>query len=190
MNKTVAIALGLGGLAALVLAGGSGAATPSSPTPPSPGPTPPQKLPITVGPTLNLKNPSGQPANNNLLNVLPIPVPGVTPVTPVTPTPGSGGIPATARQTAAFNMAAAIQGNGYRQSDQAIYTAYQAAAGLTTDGFPGANTMNTLASDLQGFGQAWPFVDGYTATTVVVYPWSSSGTYDGTNAPPAAEWNR
>jgi hypothetical protein len=166
MNKSGIVVLGVAAVGALVLFAGSSKAAPSPQPQPTPGPTPPGKLNIVVNPIQPI-----QP-------------------TPTPPTPPTPGTPQTARQTAAFNVSAAIGGNGYRQSDQAIYSAYQAAAGLTADGFPGTNTMNALASDLQSFGQAWPFVDGFTGDNVVVYPWLSTGNYDGTNAPPAAEWNR
>ncbi len=116
-------------------------------------------------------------------NVLPPgpPAPGPTPTTPV--------------QLAAFNMAAALQSSGYRMADQAIYKAFQTAAGLTADGFPGTNTMNALATALQSFGSQWPFNDGSTAAQIVVYPWNttcSSGSgaacYNGSDAPPLSEW--
>ena len=51
--------------------------------------------------------------------------------------------------------------------------------------------MTQLGAALQSFGAAYPFVDGYTGKTIVVYPWLASvGTYDGINAPTSAEWNR
>jgi murein L,D-transpeptidase YcbB/YkuD len=118
----------------------------------------------------------------NQINPAPTPTPtppGTTPGTPTTPV-----------QVAANNMAVALQSNGYRLSDQAIYKAFQAAQGLTQDGFPGTNTMNALQSVMQSYGATWPFTDGYTTNTIVVYPWSASGTYDGVNAPTSAEWNR
>jgi hypothetical protein len=112
--------------------------------------------------------------------------PGTTP-----PAPGAGPSPTTPLQTAAYNMAVALQSNGYRQSDQSIYEAFQTAAGLSpVDGFPGTGTMAALGAALQSFGSPYPFVDGYTAQTIVVYPWSAAGGYNGTTAPPAAEWNR
>jgi peptidoglycan hydrolase-like protein with peptidoglycan-binding domain len=101
-------------------------------------------------------------------------------------------------QQAAAQMALAIQQNGYRLSDQATYQAFQTAAGLTADGFPGTNTMNALSAQLQALGMSLgQLINGYTGQPVVVYQWlttCSTGTgdqcYNGTDAPTFAEWNR
>jgi hypothetical protein len=100
-------------------------------------------------------------------------------------------------------MATAIAQNGYRKSDQGLYTAFQSAAGLSpADGFPGTHTMTALGATLQQLGMTLgQLTDGYTGQPVATYVWSSSykgmdcnanpiPCYDGVNAPPWAEWNR
>jgi hypothetical protein len=81
-------------------------------------------------------------------------------------------------------MNAALNAHGYKQRDQAIYKAFQGAAGLAPpDGFPGTHTMTVLQSVLQSAG--------IPIANVHVYPWHSApGTsgYDGQNAPTLAEW--
>ncbi len=103
------------------------------------------------------------------------------------------------QQVAASKMADALIRNGYRTSDQAIYQAFQSAAGLSpTDGFPGTHTMTALDTTLRQMGAAVSMiVDGYTGQQIVVYQWlttCSTGTgdqcYNGTDAPTFAEWNR
>ena len=104
---------------------------------------------------------------------------------------GGGGGPTTPLQQAAYAMTVALQSNGYRQSDQQIYKDFQTAAGLTADGFPGTNTMNALQAALNFPNSGgYPFADGYTGNTIVVYPWAPTGAYDGQNAPPSVEWQR
>lgn len=171
MNKGVAIVIGVVAVGALAaLAGGASAAPgqPSAPPAPKPNPLSPVIPPPLV---LNLKNQS-QPQP-----------------TPPTPTP-SGPAPSTPLQLAAFNLLQAINGNGYRQSDQDVYRSFQAQAGLTADGFPGTSTMNAAKSALASFGLTDLGTDGYTGDPIVFYPWLSGPGYDGTNAPTAAEWNR
>lgn len=87
----------------------------------------------------------------------------------------------TPLQTAAVLMNNALGDRGYRKSDQPLYRAFQRAAGLGSDGFPGRGTMSALTRTLAGMGVA--------TAAVPVYPWSSRGAYDGKNAPPAAQWN-
>jgi hypothetical protein len=118
-----------------------------------------------------------------------------SPALPPNPTPGpSGPTPTTPVQIAAQNMAVALQSNGYRMADQSVYQAFQTAAGLNADGFPGTGTMTALGNALKSYGATYPFNDGYTGQPIVVYPWlaagkgGDSGQYDGVNAPPQAEW--
>jgi peptidoglycan hydrolase-like protein with peptidoglycan-binding domain len=80
-------------------------------------------------------------------------------------------------------MNAALGAHGYKQADQPLYKAFQAAARLTADGYPGTGTMTALASVLQGMG--------VPMAPVRVYPWHSKPGmtgYDGVNAPTVAEW--
>jgi murein L,D-transpeptidase YcbB/YkuD len=106
--------------------------------------------------------------------------------------------PVTPPQVAAVAMATAIAQNGYRLSDQGLYRAFQSAAGLTADGFPGTNTMNALSATLGQLGMTLGQLnDGFTNRPVVVYAWlttCSTGTgdqcYNGSDAPTFAEWNR
>ena len=81
---------------------------------------------------------------------------------------------------AATAMNQALAAHGYKRADQGIYKGYQSLAGLVVDGFPGTNTINSLRATLQAAGMQ--------LANVRVYPWLSSGTYDGTNAPTWAEW--
>jgi hypothetical protein len=84
-------------------------------------------------------------------------------------------------QAAATAMNNALLAHGYRMSDQPLYMAFQTQEGLTADGFPGTNTMTALKDVL--------FTMGVEIAPVTVYPWLSSGGYDGTNAPPLSQWN-
>ena len=119
----------------------------------------------------------------------PPPPPVVPPPAPPVPgqPPAPPAIPLTPLQAAAMAMNDALAHNGYRQSDQPLYKAFQHAnnpAGVP-DGFPGTNTMHALASVLATIPAP--------IANVTVYPWHSmpglSG-YDGHNAPTLAEWQR
>ena len=77
-------------------------------------------------------------------------------------------------------MASALAAHGYRQVDMPLYMAFQRAAGLTADGYPGPSTMGALKNALTAAGIPMP--------NVLVYPWRSTGAYDGVNAPTAAQW--
>jgi Putative peptidoglycan binding domain len=104
------------------------------------------------------------------------PSPPAAAVSPVsTSTPAQ-----TPLQVAALAMNEALKAHGYRKADQALYVAFQKAAGLGADGFPGTHTMTSLSSALSTMGQ--------TIAPVKVYPWSATGAYDGVNAPTQAEW--
>lgn len=97
---------------------------------------------------------------------------------PVAPAP----VPATSNvMQAAQAMNAALLARGYKQADQPVYKAFQRAANLPTDGFPGLHTMAVLAQVLKGGA-------GQTIAPVKQYPWSTTGPYDGVNAPTQAEW--
>jgi hypothetical protein len=94
-------------------------------------------------------------------------------------------------QQAALAMRNALVAHGYKKADQALYVAFQSAAGLSpADGFPGAGgTMPKLDQVLATFGSSLPA--GFPR-----YPWHSrtpsgaTGTaaYDGVNAPTWATW--
>jgi hypothetical protein len=86
-----------------------------------------------------------------------------------------------ARLDAAVAMNDALAAHDYNKADQPLYMAYQLAAGLRSDGFPGQGTMTPFFADLKNAGIA--------PADVTVYPWRSSGAYDGTNAPASATWN-
>lgn len=93
--------------------------------------------------------------------------------------------PTTPRQVAAVAMVNELNRvGGFREYDQPIYKAYQSAAGLTVDGFPGTHTMNSLFTDAAALGIDPP--------PVPVFAWKArTGTlqdYDGVNAPLASEW--
>ena len=80
-------------------------------------------------------------------------------------------------------MNSALIAHGYKRTDMPLYAAFQRAAGLSADGFPGTRTMNALQGVLSGIG--------VPMAPVKIYPWHSMpGTsgYDGVNAPTLAEW--
>jgi hypothetical protein len=83
-------------------------------------------------------------------------------------------------QASAIAMNNALLAHGYKQADQGLYRAFETAAGLTPDGFPGTNTMGKLQQVLSAAG--------VQMAPVKIYPWLASGTYDGVNAPTMAEW--
>jgi murein L,D-transpeptidase YcbB/YkuD len=106
------------------------------------------------------------------------------PVAPPAPAQPAGPVLSPLQQAAA-NMNAALAASGYRKSDQPTYKAFQHAAGMTADGYPGPHTMSALATTLQSAGM--------TIAPVHVYPWhaaAGNSGYDGVNAPTLAEWNR
>jgi hypothetical protein len=99
------------------------------------------------------------------------------------PTPAPTPAVLSVLQGTARAMNLALLAHGYKQADQPIYQAFQRAAGLGADGFPGRTTMGHLQSVLAGMGTV--------IAPVRVYPWRSMPGltgYDGTNAPTQAEW--
>ena len=115
----------------------------------------------------------------------PMPVPsilgGTTPVKPMAPQPASPPTVAPIQQMAAVAMNAALAAHGYKKADMSLYMAFQRAAGLIVDGLPGESTMRKLGEVLVGAN--------VNMADVHVYPWHSTGAYDGSNAPTAQEWN-
>lgn len=83
------------------------------------------------------------------------------------------------RLDAAIAMNDALAAHGYNVGDQGLYRAYESAAGLKPDGYPGQGTITKLFADLAAAGIAH--------AAVAVYPWKK-GAYDGVNAPPSSEW--
>lgn len=116
------------------------------------------------------------------------PGPGPSPGPAPGPSPSPSQAPTTPLQVAAYNMNVALESNGYRALDAAIYKAFQSAAGLTADGYPGANTMNALAAAVQSYGDMSPIIDGSTGSPIVVYQWVSGGGWGNGNAPPTSVW--
>ncbi len=96
------------------------------------------------------------------------------------PAPATPGATASGVLAAAIAMNNALSSRGYKQADQGLYRAFQSAAGLTADGFPGQGTMSALQNALAPSGIA--------LAAVKIYPWASAGAYDGVNAPTLAEW--
>jgi LPXTG-motif cell wall-anchored protein len=82
-------------------------------------------------------------------------------------------------QTAAA-MNDALIAHGYRQSDTAVYVAFQTAVGEGPDGYPGPDTMYQLQAVLGGMH--------VKPANVPIYPWDAKGGYDGVNAPTSAQW--
>jgi hypothetical protein len=90
---------------------------------------------------------------------------------------------------AAVNMQNAINNaGGFRDVDMPIYEAFQQAAGLTVDGFPGPNTIQALAQNLAA--QGLQIVQSAYRSDGTPYPWvgNSCANYDGTNAPALSQW--
>jgi hypothetical protein len=112
------------------------------------------------------------------------PAPAIIPATYVqAPSPMMQSAPpgASALQSAAVAMNNALILHGYRLYDQAIYKAFQRAAGSSVpDGFPGTSTMGKLQSALSTLG--------LPLANVPIYPWKATGGYDGKNAPLASDW--
>jgi|HubBroStandDraft_5_1064220.scaffolds.fasta_scaffold62605_2 hypothetical protein len=135
----------------------------SASSPPAAAPAPASTT-VTIGPAVD---------------VVPIPQPAATPQV-FTPSPV---------QSAAIAMATALTsrasdgttGGPYRKRDVPVYKAFQAAAGLAADGYPGTGTMTMLDAILS---QA-----GVPAPSVPIYPWKSAGGWNHPNAPTSAEWN-
>lgn len=108
------------------------------------------------------------------------PAPGIANLQPSPSLPSAP--PGASRvQVAAVAMNNALLTAGYRKRDQSTYKAFQSAAGLGADGFPGPGTMGKLTAALNTMGMP--------LAPVTIYPWRSSGAYDGVNAPPSAQWN-
>lgn len=106
---------------------------------------------------------------------------GKVPVKSLTAQAPSAPIDNTSQQMAAVAMNTALESHGYKKADMPLYMAFQRAAGLAVDGNPGTNTMNKLGQVLVGAG--------VNMANVHIYPWHSTGAYDGVNAPTAQEWN-
>ena len=111
----------------------------------------------------------------------PVPPPGVNPAPPIPVQPPVPPSPAPVVQSAAVAMNTALGTHGYKQTDMPLYMAFQRTAGLTTDGYPGPKTMGALQTALTALG--------VTMAPVKIYPWLSSGGYDGVNAPTVQEWS-
>jgi hypothetical protein len=134
----------------------------------------------------------------------PVPAPGPAPLPDPPAPPAPPQDPArpaqTAMQKAAVKMLAALQaglsnpdGRGaYRTEDQNVYKAFQQAARLRKDGFPGKGTIERAGTSpglrgvLAALGLALP--DG-----LVVFPWLPAGSPGGgfhrPNAPDMWEWD-
>jgi hypothetical protein len=120
-----------------------------------------------------------------------IPPPPAPPAAPSTIVGPSTSVQLSSVQQKALAMRNALVAHGYKQADQPLYKAFQAAAGLSpVDGFPGSGgTMAMLDKVLASFGSSLPA--GFPR-----YPWHSrtpsgaTGTaaYDGVNAPTWASW--
>jgi peptidoglycan hydrolase-like protein with peptidoglycan-binding domain len=139
-----------------------------------------QPMPAPVDPSTFL-----QPGGSVFVPPTPAVVPAVVPPAPdVPPPPVAHVVVRTPVQTAAVAMASALNAHGYKQADQGLYKAFQAAAGTTADGYPGTGTMGRLRTTLASVGLPMP--------DVKIYVWKSMpGTsgYDGINAPTWQEWS-
>jgi peptidoglycan hydrolase-like protein with peptidoglycan-binding domain len=145
--------------------------------------------PVQVYPWHNLPGTSGYDGVNAptwqewtgqaLPTTPPPPPPPVVPPPPFT----NASAPSDPATTTAVAMNSALLDHGYNRADQPLYRAFQAAVGLTADGYPGRGTMGKLAAVL---GTA-----SVPMAPVQVFPWHTRpGTsgYDGTNAPAWAQW--
>jgi hypothetical protein len=100
--------------------------------------------------------------------------PGIPPMPPVEAQPPD------VQKVAGIAMNAALAAHGYKIADMPLYMAFQRVAGLNVDGFPGTNTMTKLGQVLTAAG--------VSMANVRMYPWSTTGGYDGKNAPTMQEW--
>lgn len=97
--------------------------------------------------------------------------------------------PTSTRGQAAIALASAIQtAGGYEGSQGAAVAAYQSAAGLAVDGYPGTNTMTQLGVDLAAMGTNSSTGQTYSATypligTLAKYDWTSSTGWVSGNVP-------
>jgi peptidoglycan hydrolase-like protein with peptidoglycan-binding domain len=105
-----------------------------------------------------------------------------SPALPPTPSPAGG--PLTNVQQTAVDMNNAITNDGYVQADMDTYKAFQTAAGLTADGYPGTNTYNALISALASINPPVAPSSNLNAA----YTFSAAGGYNGTTAPTEQQW--
>lgn len=104
---------------------------------------------------------------------------------PALPQPGpSGGGPTTAVQQAAVAMNNAITNDGYVYADTDTYKAFQIAAGLTADGWPGTNTYNALIAALASISP--PVAPSPNLNPN--YTFAAATGFDGTHAPTSAAY--
>jgi peptidoglycan hydrolase-like protein with peptidoglycan-binding domain len=105
-----------------------------------------------------------------------------------TPPPGvlppSGGGPTTALQQAAVAVNDDMNSEGYSVNGVPLYKAFQTAAGLTADGYPGTNTYNALISALASINP--PVAPSSNLNPA--YTFSAAGGYNGTTAPTEQQW--
>lgn len=97
---------------------------------------------------------------------------------------------ATNAASPAGQMNAAIAANGLRKIDMPIYEAFQTSAGIGVDGFVGPTTVASLKSALSAEGAT--ISPRALRADGSAYPWlpgSGCAGYDGTNAPPASQWD-
>src|SRR5208282_1670141 len=106
------------------------------------------------------------------------PAPADKKATPLTPQPATAAMAPDVVKAAAINMNTALGTNGYKVADQPLYTAFQKAAGLKSDGLPGKVTMSKLKEVLD--------TNGVAMASVKIYSWE--GGYDGVSAPNMQEW--
>jgi hypothetical protein len=89
---------------------------------------------------------------------------------------------AVAMANALSSRAADGTGHGaYRSADVPLYQAFQRAAGVKADGWPGAGTMGKLASVLASVPMPMP--------SVPIFPWKKGPGWGGKNAPALSDWN-
>jgi peptidoglycan hydrolase-like protein with peptidoglycan-binding domain len=105
-----------------------------------------------------------------------------------TPPPGvlppSGGGPTTPLQTAAVAMNDDMNANGYLQTSMPVYKAFQTAAGLTADGYPGTNTYNALLAALASINPPVTPSSNWNPA----YTFAAATGWDGVHAPTESVW--
>ena len=88
----------------------------------------------------------------------------------------------TPLQSAAVDMNNAIDAHGYSANDVEVYKAFQQAAGIKVDGWPGEGTYKALVSTLASIGVA------PSANLNPNYTFSATYGFDGVHAPLSTTW--
>ena len=87
-------------------------------------------------------------------------------------------------QQTAKDMNAALDAHGYVQADMPTYQAFQTAAGLKSDGYPGQGTYKALVAALASITPPVPLSGNANAA----YTFANPPGFNGVTAPSVAQW--